>query len=104
IASWAADQIEPGETILLDAGSTTGLLARRLPEVADLTVVTASIPAITTLQARDDLELISLGGRLRALSQAFVGPLTELALERLTFDRVFLGTDGVSTDGAICEA
>lgn len=104
IAGWAANQIQPGETILLDAGSTTSLLARRVPEGSDLTVVTASIPAITALQSRDDLELICLGGRLRSLSQAFVGPLTELALERLTFDRVFLGTDGVSTDGAICEA
>lgn len=104
IAAWAATQIERGETILLDAGSTTGLLARRLPEVAELTVVTASIPVMTALQGRDDLELIALGGRLRPLSQAFVGPLTELALERLTFDRVFLGTDGVSADGAICEA
>lgn len=104
IAGWAAAHIEPGETILLDAGSTTALLARRLPEDLDLTVVTASIPAITTLQARGDLELISLGGRLRALSQAFVGPLTELALQRLTFDRIFLGADGVAVDGAICEA
>ncbi|WP_420114964.1 DeoR/GlpR family DNA-binding transcription regulator [Pseudactinotalea sp.] len=104
IATWAAEQIEPGETILLDAGSTTSLVARRLPEIADLTVATASIPVITALQGREDLELISLGGRLRALSQAFVGPLTEMALERLTFDRVFLGTDGVATDGSICEA
>ena len=104
IAAWAADQIEAGETILLDAGSTVGLLARKLPEAANLTVVTASIPVVSALRTRDDLELLCLGGRLRALSQAFVGPLTELALERLTFDRVFLGTDGVSVDGSICEA
>lgn len=104
IAAWVASQIEPGETIFLDAGSTTSLLARRLPEQADLTVVTSSIPVITALQGRTDLDLICLGGRLRPLSRAFVGPLTEVALERLSFDRLFLGTDGVSVDGSICEA
>jgi DeoR/GlpR family transcriptional regulator of sugar metabolism len=104
IAAWAAAQIGAGETIMLDAGSTTGLLARRLPALGAVTVVTASIPAIAALQGRQDVELICLGGRLRPLSLAFVGPLTELALERLTFDRLFLGTDGVSDDGAICEA
>lgn len=104
IAAWAAARIEPGETIMLDAGSTTSLLARRLPEPAGVTVVTASIPAITALRGRDDVEVICLGGRLRPLSLAFMGPLTELALERLTFDRLFLGTDGVADDGGICEA
>ncbi|MFE0951600.1 DeoR/GlpR transcriptional regulator, partial [Streptomyces mutabilis] len=32
------------------------------------------------------------------------GPLTEAALERMTFDRVFLSADGVTADGGICEA
>jgi DeoR/GlpR family transcriptional regulator of sugar metabolism len=104
IATWAASQVQAGETVMLDAGSTTALLARRLPSTGSITVVTASIPAITALQGRDDVALISLGGRLRPLSLAFVGPLTELALERLTFDRAFLGADGVADDGAICEA
>ncbi|MFG2626288.1 hypothetical protein [Streptomyces sp. NPDC048473] len=44
------------------------------------------------------------GGTLRPLSQGFVGPLTEAALERMTYDRVFLGTDGVSPECGICEA
>jgi len=52
IARWAADQIEPGETILLDAGSTMGALAdaiTKMPELNELTVVTAGISAMGTL-------------------------------------------------------
>ena len=48
--------------------------------------------------------MLSLGGRLRPLSQGFVGPLTEASLERMTFDRAFMGTDGVTADSGICEA
>ncbi|HIZ37503.1 MAG TPA: DeoR/GlpR family DNA-binding transcription regulator [Candidatus Ruania gallistercoris] len=104
IAGWAAAQIQAGESVLLDAGSTVSLLARRLPAVDNLTVTTASVPVISLLRARSGIELVALGGRLRELSDAFVGPLTEQNLERLSFDRLFLGTDGVSSDGAICEA
>ena len=104
IARWAADQVQPEESILLDAGSTVALLARRLPALEGVTVTTASLPVMNMLHSRKDLNLVSLGGRLRELSDAFVGPLTEQSLERLTFDRLFLGTDGVSTDGSICEA
>src|SRR3954452_17512592 len=39
IGERAASIIQPGETILLDAGSTTIEIAKRLPENADLTVV-----------------------------------------------------------------
>lgn len=104
IASWAAGQVQAGESILLDAGSTVALLARRLPPVDQLTVTTASIPVINLLRSHPEVNLVALGGRLRELSDAFVGPLTEQSLERLSFDRLFLGTDGVSADGAICEA
>ncbi|WP_154792568.1 DeoR/GlpR family DNA-binding transcription regulator [Occultella kanbiaonis] len=104
IARWAAEQVQPGESILLDAGSTVALLARRLPALEGVSVTTASVPVINLLRSRPELALTCLGGRLRELSAAFVGPLTELALERLTFDRLFLGTDGVAADGSICEA
>ena len=47
--------------------------------------------------------MILLGGRLRTVSQSFVGPVTEAALERMSFDRAFMGADGVRADRGICE-
>ncbi len=104
IARWAAEQIGEGESLLLDAGSTVALLARRIPAVEGLSVTTASVPVVNLLRSRPEIDVTCLGGRLRELSAAFVGPLTEMNLERLTFDRLFLGTDGVGADGSICEA
>lgn len=52
----------------------------------------------------EGIEVDCLGGRLRSVSQSFVGPLAEAALERMSFDRVFLGADGVTAEDGICEA
>jgi DeoR/GlpR family transcriptional regulator of sugar metabolism len=104
IAHWAADQIHTGETILLDAGSTVGALAHELRRAELLTVATTGITALQELADVESVHVECLGGTLRPLSQGFVGPLTEAALERMTFDRVFLGTDGINADGDICEA
>ncbi|TDC75071.1 DeoR/GlpR family DNA-binding transcription regulator [Streptomyces hainanensis] len=104
IARWAADRVEVGQSLLLDAGTTVALVARALPPEASLTVTTASLPVLHHVQHRDDITTLCLGGRLRALSDAFVGPLAEAALERMSFDVAFLGADGVTSDGGLCEA
>ncbi len=75
IARWAAAVIQPGENILLDAGSTAGALADELRGFGLLSVTT---PGINTLQE-----------------------LAEPALERMSFDRLFLGADAVTAEGGI---
>ncbi|MEO3869947.1 DeoR/GlpR family DNA-binding transcription regulator [Nonomuraea sp. B12E4] len=104
IAAWAAGRIRPGETILLDAGSTTGTLAHELRQAADLTVATTGLNALQELVGAPGVHVECLGGTLRHVSQGFIGPLAEAALARMTFDRVFLGADGVTAEEGICEA
>lgn len=104
IARWAAEQIHPGESILLDGGSTVGALAHALRGHADLTVTTPALNTVQELADSPGIRIDCLGGRLRSVSQTFVGPLAEATLERMTFDRVFLGADAVTADDGICEA
>ncbi|MFZ3599119.1 DeoR/GlpR family DNA-binding transcription regulator [Streptomyces sp. BH104] len=104
IARIAATYVQAGEHLLLDAGSTIGALAHELRHHHELTVTTTGLTALNELTDAKGINLRCLGGDLRPLSQGFVGPLAEAALERLTFDRVFLGTDGVDPDLGICEA
>ena len=104
IAKWAAAQVKPGETILLDAGTTVGSMGEFLRETERLTVVTAGLTALEMLADADDVRVECLGGTLRHLSQGFVGPLAEANLTRLSFDRAFLGADSVTADRGICEA
>jgi DeoR/GlpR family transcriptional regulator of sugar metabolism len=93
IARWAAAVIQPGENILLDAGSTAGALAHELRGFGPLSVTTPGINAVQELADSEGIEVDCLGGRLRGVSQSFVCPLAEAALERMSFDRVFLGAD-----------
>src|SRR6266545_1387644 len=83
IAAWAALQIVPGESVLLDGGSTTTALAQELTGFTNLSVTTTGLSALDVLAEAESLEVIVLGGRLRMLSQSFVGPVTEAALERM---------------------
>ncbi|WP_067964225.1 DeoR/GlpR family DNA-binding transcription regulator [Nocardiopsis trehalosi] len=104
IATWAAAQIRAGETVLLDAGSTTGALAHELRAARDLTVATTGMTVLEELATAEHVHVECLGGTLRHLSAGFVGPLAEAALSRMTFDRAFLGADGVDARDGICEA
>lgn len=104
IAAWAADQVSIGDTLILDAGTTTGKLAHRLRERSGLTVITNSVMALTELVDADPVQVVSLAGELRHISQGFVGPLAELTLSRVTADKAFLGADGLDSRHGICEA
>lgn len=104
IGLWSAAQVGKGETILLDAGTTAGQVAAALHGQGPLTVATTGLTSLTELSGTDDVEVLCLGGRLRHISQGFVGPMVETALERLSFDRVFLGADAITADRGICEA
>src|SRR5690606_20219864 len=94
----------PGDTVLLDAGTTCAMLARSLRPLTPLTVATVGLGSLQALADADGVDVVALGGQLRHLSQGFVGPLAEMALERLTFDVCFLGADAVSSERGICEA
>lgn len=104
IARWAVGQVAADEAVVLDAGSTVAALAHELRHHAGLSVTTTSLTVMDELKNADEVVLHCLGGTLRMVSQALVGPITEAALERMTFDRAFLGADSVDCERGICEA
>jgi len=100
IAERAAAMVEPDSKIYLDAGSTCLELARRLASRTDITIVTNSLPAIIEL-AGTGPRLIVIGGELRPLSQALVGPLSTKVLDELYLDHAFVGTFSLSLDAGM---
>ena len=97
IAVRAAELVSPGLAIALSAGTTTAALARRLAGVADLTVVTNSIPVADVFfrAGRTDQTVVLTGG-VRTPSDALVGPVAVAAIRSLHLDLVFLGVHGMS--------
>ncbi len=94
IAARAAALVAPGDKLILDAGSTTLMLAQRLASRSPLTVFTNSLPIANELGQVQGLRLIVSGGTLRQSSQSLQGPQAEAALQSFFFDKLFLGADG----------
>lgn len=102
IARAAASRIRDGETVLLDAGTTTGRLARHLADRADLTVVTNGLTVLLALAESPHVDVVVLGGRLRRPNEAILGRTAEQELRHVAPDRAFLGADGVTERGINC--
>ncbi|QDT55551.1 HTH-type transcriptional regulator UlaR [Caulifigura coniformis] len=94
----AADLIQPGETVLLDGGTTTLEVARNLAGKS-LQVVTNSLPIVSILAGAPEIELIFLGGYLYPKTGVTLGPLTTAALERIKARRLVLSAGGMTPEG-----
>jgi DeoR/GlpR family transcriptional regulator of sugar metabolism len=86
IGAAAAELIEPGQTVLLDAGTTTAALAGSLAARAPLTVAVLSLQAAERLADQPGIRLLILGGESRPGERSLVGHLTLRMLEELWFD------------------
>ncbi|NTV39852.1 MAG: DeoR/GlpR transcriptional regulator [Demequinaceae bacterium] len=98
IAVCAVQEIPDGGSILLDSGTSTLAIAALLPDDRELTVVTNSFAVAALLADRDGIELMMLGGRIRARTGAAVGQWTVGALSDMYVDVAFLGTNGFSVE------
>jgi DeoR/GlpR family transcriptional regulator of sugar metabolism len=103
IARTAASLIAPGETIILDAGTTVTELARALKDRRDLTVITNSQRVMNELYDSSGVTVVVTGGELRPLSGlpaagdlCLVGPIAEETLRRFRPSKAFLGTAGIT--------
>lgn len=89
--------VEPGESIAISAGTTTLAVGRELLPVAELTVVTNSVPVADLMHdpSRPDRTVILVGGQ-RTLSNALVGPVAVASLRNLHVDTLVLGVHGMT--------
>jgi DeoR/GlpR family transcriptional regulator of sugar metabolism len=100
IGQVAASMIQPGESILLDSGTTVLEVALAIPKIVPghppLTIVTHSIPVMLALQEWNASNLNLLGGILLTDYQATVGPQTIANLRRIQVAKAFIGCDGLT--------
>lgn len=86
-------------TVLLDAGTTAELVAERLAErgaAHGLTIVSNAVPITARLAGVPGIEVVSIGGRVRGLTAAAVGPAALAQLGALRVDLAFIGANGLS--------
>jgi len=98
IAERAAQIVNSGETIIIESGSTNALLAKKLGETKDVTIITNSCFIANYVRDIPNINIILLGGNYQADSEVCVGPLTRQGLQSFYVDKLFIGTDGFSDE------
>lgn len=97
----AASMVQPGDSIVLDSGTTTLQIAHHLPDDEDITVLTNDLDILCALARKERIRVVMLGGTLRRRNRAFYGAQTENALDDLHVDKLFLGVDGFDLERGI---
>ena len=98
IAREAVGLVRPGSSVGLSAGTTTWSLARLLPSVPGITVLTNSLSAAVEIHRVDPATPVVLSGGIRTPSDALVGPVADTAIRSLYVDVLFLGVHGMDPE------
>ena len=93
IVKRAAELIDNGDVIFVDAGTTTALLLDQL-HAEGLTVVTNSIHHAAKLVEKN-INTIIIGGYVKNSTDASIGQLAIMQLSQLNFDKAFVGMNGI---------
>ena len=96
LSRYALSKITPGQAVMLDDSTTALPLARLLPSLAPLTVITNFVAAIRELSGVKGINLISLGGEYLPNHDAFTGVVCEAAIASLRADVLVMSTSAVS--------
>jgi len=98
IAAATIARLGEAQTIFIDEGYTTELIAQRLPDDRRLTIVTASLPIASMLAPRPNIQVIMLPGRVRGNTLAVADLWAADGLRRLNIDLAIVGANGVTVE------
>lgn len=103
IARAAATLVQPGETLLIDAGTTAVEILHFLTTVPSLTVITNAVNVALAAANLTDAEVIFLGGTFNRESSSNLGPMAERALGEFLVDRLFLGSQAADLEHGLTD-
>jgi len=96
IGQTAATQVDDGDIIFIDGGTTTLQLARMIGHLRDLVVVTNNLLAAAELSAYPQNKVILCGGKVMQSTLTVIGDIAVETLEKFSINKTFLGAGGVN--------
>jgi DeoR family galactitol utilization operon repressor len=81
---------------MIEAGTTTALIARYLSGKRDIHIVTNSTLVFSYARMYPNLQITMTGGEFRRPTESLVGPIALETIGRLNVRLAFVGTDGFS--------
>jgi DeoR family transcriptional regulator, aga operon transcriptional repressor len=95
----AAAMLSPGDSVVLDVGTTAMAIADAIADRRDLVNVTVFTPglniALALERAIPRIEVVVTGGTLRPQQHSLVGPASTLILEQIRATFGFIGCNGI---------
>lgn len=101
IAEAAAREIKAGDCVIMNAGNTTLLTARKLLERKGITVITNSIAIARELVQQVGIKLIFLGGEVNAEAVFTYGWDAVTQLEQYKANKLILSVSGLSCSSGL---
>jgi DeoR family galactitol utilization operon repressor len=98
IARAAAALVRDGDVIMIEAGTTTALIARYLAGKRDIHIVTNSTLVFSYARMNPNLQITMTGGEFRRPTESLVGPIALETIGRLNVRLAFVGTDGFTLE------
>lgn len=101
IAQRAAEEIRPGDCVIMNAGNTTLLTARKLIDRKNITIITNSIPIARELVECRGIKLIFLGGEVDAEAVFTYGWDAVTQLEQYKANKLIMSVSGISCSAGL---
>ena len=100
IAKKAAEFINDGDTVFIDASTTTQCIGQYITEKKELTVITNNM-MLASFLSEHNIKCICLGGEIVEIPYMIGGPDTTEQATHYRADKMFFSTGGISSDGVI---
>ena len=97
IAERVAELIQPNDTVMLNAGTTTLLVFRKFPTNYNLSIVTNSISIALEASGNPNYNVILVGGSVNTKYQFTYGNDAVRQLQKYHADKLILSVDGIDT-------
>ena len=101
IARVAASLIEEGDTIMIEAGTTTALIAKYLRGKRSIRIVTNSTLILPQARTNPGMSLSVIGGSFHPETESMVGPAALEELNSFYVKTAFVGTDGFTIENGL---
>ena len=98
IAERVVELIQPNDTVMLNAGTTTLLVFRKLPQIYNLSIVTNSISIALEAAGNPNFNVILVGGSVNSKYQFSYGSDAIEQIKKYHADKLILSVDGISAE------
>ena len=103
INAFAVSLLRPGDVIVLDSGTTAGMMPEMIPDDLPLTVICYSYYIVSKLCDKPNIRLILAGGYYHRNTRIFSSEEGIRFMKRLRAQKVFLCASGIHADmGLTC--